>query len=80
MLQSAGVGRGTASNRLRAAREMVASEKMAWSGRVLRRRASIAGGGRGSAGDLGGRRRWRSAWVFGASTGCGGKACRAVKR
>lgn len=56
VLQSAGVGRGNASNRRRAAQEVVGSERRAWSGRVLRRPASIVGGGQRSAGDLGGRR------------------------
>jgi hypothetical protein len=37
------VGRGTASNRWRAAREVEASERRAWSGRVLRRCARLVG-------------------------------------
>jgi hypothetical protein len=36
---------------------VVASERRTWSGRVLRRHASIAGGRQSSAGDLDGRRR-----------------------
>ena len=42
-LQRAAVGRGTASNRWRAAREVEASERRAWSGRVLRRCARLVG-------------------------------------
>jgi hypothetical protein len=86
--QRAAVGPVTASNSWRAAREVEGSERRAWSGRVLRRRASpgggwvwrrtgsISGGGRGSKVGSDG---WSTARFLDASARFGGKKCRGAK-